>query len=49
MSAPPFTLFFTDEAQRMLDELSKPAHAVKLKKVKKTLRLLRGVGRDTRV
>ncbi|MGH3722177.1 MAG: hypothetical protein ACRDRI_25725 [Pseudonocardiaceae bacterium] len=44
MSAPLFALFFTDEAQRVLDELGKPAHEVKLKKVRKTLRLLRDVG-----
>ncbi|MGH3873336.1 MAG: hypothetical protein ACRDSR_17815 [Pseudonocardiaceae bacterium] len=44
MSAPPFTLFLTDEAQRELDELGKPAHAVKRKKVTKGLRLLRDVG-----
>ncbi|MGH3978948.1 MAG: hypothetical protein ACRDRZ_08095 [Pseudonocardiaceae bacterium] len=44
MSAPPFTLFVTDEAQCVLDELGKPEHAAKLKKVKKALRLLRDVG-----
>lgn len=33
-----------DEALRILNDLTKPAHATKLKKVKNTLRLLRDVG-----
>jgi hypothetical protein len=44
VSAPPFTLLYADEALRVLDELAKPSYAIKLKKVKKTLRLLRDVG-----
>ncbi len=44
MSAPPFALAYTDEALRVLDDLTKPAYVTKLKKAKKTLRLLRDVG-----
>jgi hypothetical protein len=44
VSAPPFTLRYTDEALRVLDDLAKPSYAIKLKKVKETLRLLRDVG-----
>lgn len=44
MSAPPFTLLYTDEALSVLHDLGKPAYAAKLKKTKKALRLLRDVG-----
>lgn len=44
MTAPPFALFYTDEALRILDDLTAPAHTAKLKKIKKTLRLLRDQG-----
>jgi len=44
VSAPPFALVYTDEALRVLDDRAKPAYAAKLKKAKKTLRLLRDVG-----
>lgn len=44
MSAPPFEVLFTSEAQTVLDALRKPAHRVKNVKVRKTLRLLRDVG-----
>lgn len=44
MSGPPFQLLYTDEARQVVKDLSKPAHAAKLKKVKETLRLLRDVG-----
>ncbi len=44
MTAPPFTLFYTDEALHVLGDLDTPAHAAKLKKTKKALRLLRDVG-----
>lgn len=37
-------LVFTDEALRVLDDLAKPAYSAKLKKAKKTLRLLHAVG-----
>ena len=37
MSAPPFALTYTDEALRVLDDLTKLAYATKLKKAKKTL------------
>jgi len=44
VSAFSFALVYTDEALRVLDDLAKPAYAAKLKKAKKTLRLLRDVG-----
>ncbi len=44
MSAPPFAHVYTDEALRVLGDLAKPAYIAKLKKAKKTLRLLHGVG-----
>ena len=44
MSAPPFRLVFTDEADSILRELGQPAYRVKLKKAQKGLRLLRDVG-----
>ncbi|MDP9336864.1 MAG: hypothetical protein M3Q30_26625 [Actinomycetota bacterium] len=44
MTAPPFALLYTAEARRVINDLGKPAHAAKLRKVKKTLRLLRDVG-----
>ena len=44
MSAPPFSLAYTDEARSIITDLAKPKHADTLKKVKKTLRLLRDVG-----
>lgn len=39
-----FALVYTDEALRVLDDLAKPTYATKLKKVRKTLRILRDVG-----
>lgn len=44
MSAPPFTLRFTPEAEGILDDLESPAYAKKLKKVQKTLGLLETQG-----
>ncbi|TDV52264.1 hypothetical protein CLV71_105396 [Actinophytocola oryzae] len=44
MSAPPYVLRYTQEAEKVIGELGKPQYAVKLKKVRKTLRLLRDVG-----
>lgn len=44
MSAPPFTLLFTREAQEVLEALAKPAHRTKNAKVRKAMRLLRDVG-----
>ncbi|MBE5493140.1 hypothetical protein E3G44_000604 [Mycobacteroides abscessus] len=44
MSAPPFTLLYTDEAQAVMDDLLARPRDVKTKKVKKALRLLRDVG-----
>jgi hypothetical protein len=44
VTAPPFALLYTAEARRVIHDLGKPAPAAKLRKVKKTLRLLRDVG-----
>jgi hypothetical protein len=44
MSAPPFTLLYTDEAQAVMNDLQTRPRDVKTKKVKKALRLLRDVG-----
>ena len=45
MSAPPFELLYTREAERVLDELrSKQQYELKLKKVRKALRLLEQAG-----
>lgn len=44
MSAPPFTLLYTVEAQAIMDDLLTRPRDVKTKKVKKALRLLRDVG-----
>lgn len=45
MSAPPYELQYTDEAESIINDLcTKPAYAVKLKKVRKALRLLRDPG-----
>lgn len=44
MSAPPFILAYTAEAQKVMDDLQRPDHDDKRKKVNKTLRLLRDVG-----
>jgi hypothetical protein len=44
VSAPPFRLRTTPEAKAILKDLERPAYAEKLKKVKKTLRLLRDIG-----
>lgn len=44
MTAPPFALFYPAEAHRVVNDLAKPAHAAKLRGVRKTLRLLRDVG-----
>lgn len=45
MSAPPFHLLYTREAERVLDDLrAKKQYEVKLKKVRKALRLLQDAG-----
>jgi hypothetical protein len=45
VSAPPFILKYTDEAETVLEDLRSKAHfAAKLKKVRKALRLLEQVG-----
>lgn len=44
MSAPPFELLFTREAQTVLEAMDKPAYRTKNAKVRKALRLLRDVG-----
>lgn len=45
MSAPPFTLLYTREAEKVLDDLAGARqYASKLKKVRKALRLLQDAG-----
>lgn len=45
MSAPPFTLLYTREAEQVIDELrSRKQYTDKLKKVRKALRLLKDPG-----
>jgi hypothetical protein len=44
VSAPPFTLLFTDEATEILKDLEQPQYRDKLNKARKGLRLLRDVG-----
>lgn len=44
MSAPPFELPFTREAQTVLEALDKPAYRTKNIKIRQALRLLRDVG-----
>jgi len=44
MSAPPYVLSYTDETEKVIDDLQNPQYAVKLRKVRKALRLLREVG-----
>ena len=45
MSAPPFELFYTPEAEKVLVDLSsRPQYATKLKKVRKALRFLANPG-----
>ncbi len=44
MSAPPFTLLFTDEATDILQGLAQPHYWDKLQKARQGLRLLRDVG-----
>jgi hypothetical protein len=44
VNAPPFRIRLEPEAKAVLKDLERPAYAVKLKKVKKTLRLLRDIG-----
>jgi len=44
VSAPPFRLYYTAEARKVIEDLAKPTYVAKLKKVKKTLRLLRDAG-----
>ena len=44
MSAPPFTIVFTEEALRIFADPAKPACVTKLKKARKALRLLRDIG-----
>ncbi|MGH3516734.1 MAG: hypothetical protein ACRDQ7_04845 [Haloechinothrix sp.] len=45
MNAPPFTLLYTREAEKVIEDLrAKKQHATKLKSVRKTLRLLAQAG-----
>lgn len=44
MSAPPYILKYTPEAEKVIEDLQRPQYAAKLKKVRKTLRLLQNVG-----
>ncbi|BCB84694.1 hypothetical protein [Phytohabitans suffuscus] len=45
MSAPPYNLHYTDEAEKILDDMAASAqYKAKLKKVRKTLRLLEQQG-----
>ncbi len=44
MSAPPYILKYTAEAQKVIEDLRSPQYKVKLKKVRKTLRLLQNPG-----
>ena len=44
MSAPPFILLYTDEAQAIMDDLISRPRDEKTKKVRKALRFLRDVG-----
>jgi hypothetical protein len=44
VSAPPFTLLFTDDASRVLTELQLPKYKAKRTKARKGLHLLRDVG-----
>jgi hypothetical protein len=39
MSAPPYILNYTAEAEKVIDDLQSPQHRAKLKKLRKTLRL----------
>lgn len=40
MSAPPYVLKYTAEAEKVIEDLQRPQYQAKLKKVRKTLRLL---------
>jgi hypothetical protein len=44
VSAPPFRLLYTDEAQATIDDLDGRKYADKRKKIIKALRLLRNIG-----
>jgi hypothetical protein len=45
VSAPPYTLLFSDEASKVLDDLLRSSHyATKCKKIRKALQLLRDEG-----
>jgi hypothetical protein len=44
VSAPPFALAYTDEAQAIMDDLDGRKYAEKRKKIRKALRLLRDIG-----
>lgn len=44
MSAPPYVLKYTAEAERVIADLCGPRYKAKLKKVRKTLRLLQEIG-----
>lgn len=44
MSAPPYILKYTPEAEKVIEDLQRPRHTAKLKKVRKTLRLLQNIG-----
>ncbi|MGH3879887.1 MAG: hypothetical protein ACRDSK_22910 [Actinophytocola sp.] len=44
MSAPPYVLNYTAEAEKVIDDLQSPQYKTKLKKVRKTLRLLQNPG-----
>ncbi|MEU6131052.1 hypothetical protein ABZ805_17930 [Saccharopolyspora sp. NPDC047091] len=44
MSAPPFILAYSAQAQKVIEDLQRPRHKEKWTKVRKTLRLLRDIG-----
>jgi hypothetical protein len=44
VSAPPYTLQYTAEAEKIIEDLCSPQNAVKLKKVRKALKQLRELG-----
>ena len=44
MNAPPYELVYTDEGSKVVEDMQSPQYADKLKKVRKTLRLLQDQG-----
>ena len=44
MSAPPYVLQYTAEAEKVIEDLRSPQYRTKLKKVRKALRLLQNPG-----